>query len=346
MSLEEKGINGIKRSEYVPPESVLGGEVRFEELPEGIRFYIKDQKVDLSTKRVEINLWQLVDEGGKKLNKEHCERFYNAPPDETYIALNYGPGDYVWIAKWVTFDGQHRGVQSETIPISKKWQARYEAYQRKQREADAAGFSSQAPSPAVPVAPQNSLTELLAVMEKAEDRAFNRMEQMSRIMGGNRDVTTPNQVLADAYKGATDMMLGAAKSNLEMLNSVKKKNIKELEREDDDLEDGDPEDGEEVALAGPPVPAFLAPFMPSLKGWLETLFKGGPIGAAAKTLIMSSEEFKAIAGDPEKKNQAIACFEGAFGREKTERAMKILLGEDVPEKTAKTAKTKTKGKGK
>jgi hypothetical protein len=100
------------------------------------------------------------------------------------------------------------------------------------------------------------------------------------------------------------------------------------------------DEGEEVEEMGAPadltanMPAWLKPFLPQIETWLGTLLGGGPMGAAVKTLIISSDQWKEIFEDQEKFGTAVAAMEQKFGSERTEKAMNILLNR----------KPKTKGK--
>jgi hypothetical protein len=336
INIPDEGISGFKKSDYVSPEKVLGPDVRIEELPDGIRFYLKGQVVNLGEKRIVVNLYEMMREpDGLKLRREHLEKFNNRIPDDEEISLKYGPSEegYIWIAKWRDIGGAEMGVMSETIRVSEKWRGRFEEHQRKSKglAADSAQSLPLAHIPAVPQAPALGPMEIINMMNAGEDRAFRNMERMAAIFKGNHQ-DVPSSVMEKAYESAGAIMQKAMESNLQMGKAVDKVIKRNMEPVEDE--------GEEVEEMGAPadltanMPAWLKPFLPQIETWLGTLLGGGPMGAAVKTLIISSDQWKEIFEDQEKFGTAVAAMEQKFGSERTEKAMNILLNR----------KPKTKGK--
>lgn len=322
-AIPEEGIMGFKRGDFTTPDKVLGQDVRIDELPEGIRFFIRGQAINLNEKRIVVNLYELVrEDGGAKLRKDFVEKFINRIPDEEEIALKYGPSEegYMWIAKWRSPAGDEKGVMSDTIRVSEKWRARHEEAQRKARGADTLPAS---PSPAAPASGFGPL-EMMKLLQEGEDRAFRNMERMAAVFRGHRE-ESPAAVLKEAYEGATMIMQKAVETNLDMAKRVQKVSARRMEEDGEGGDDG--QAGAQYAEPDPMegVPAFIRPFLPQLETWLGTLIGGGPMGAAVKTLILSSEQWKEIFGDKEKFGLAVAAMEQHFGSERTQKAMDILL---------------------
>lgn len=322
----DKGVQGFKKADFKEADEVLGADVRIEELPDGIRFFLKGQAVDLKTKRVSCNLYELKDDGDLKFKRVHLEKFNNRIPEEEEIALKYGPGSYIWIAKWLDVTGEQKGIMSEPIEISEKWRARYVEHNTQKAARGEAGLPPAAPAPAALPA-SASLSDpliMLKLIQEGEDRALRNMKLMADILkGGQAD--NPASILKEAYQGAADMMQQAVKTNLDMAKSVREaaqSSIIDDGKGDDQVDD---ETGEQGADAMPPIPAWLAPFLPQLKAGLDKLLGGGPAASAVKTLILSSDEWKTIFGDKEKFGQAIAAMEANFGGERTQKALDILL---------------------
>jgi hypothetical protein len=326
--IQNEGIAGFKKGDFVEPDQVMGPDCRIESLPDGIRFFIRGQAINVGQQRIVCNLYELVREGdGLKLRREHLEKFLNRLPDEEEIALRYGPSEegYIWIAKWSDLAGKEKGIMSDTIRVSEKWRARYEAAQRKAAGEPSPGETRAAPVP-VPAASQGiGPMDLLKLMEAGEDRAFRNMERMAMIMKGGAS-QAPESVMAKAYEAAGAIMEKALNSNLEMGRKVGKVIQRGMEPERDD---GEGEDQGDQGAAGTGVmdhiPAFLRPFIPQLEQWLGTLIGGGPMAAAAKTLIINSEQWKSIFTDPEKWGQTVAAMEQHFGSEQTQKAIDVLL---------------------
>lgn len=326
------GIMGFTEKDFVSPEKMFGADVRLEELPEGIRFFIKGQTLATGKKEIIVNLYELTRESdGLKFRRMHLERFINRIPEEEEIALKYGPNadGYLWIAKWKKDDtGEDTGVASDTIRISSKWQARHEAYTRMQAtKAEAAAAPAASVSPVVSAAPSAwGPLEIMELINKGEDRAFRNMERMAAVLKGSQS-DVPANVMEKAYESAGAIMQKAMESNLEMGRKVGKVIQREMDppKEQDDDDDGG---GEGMPGTGDPLahlPAWLQPFIPKIETWLGTLLGGGPMGAAVKTLIISSEQWKEIFSDKDKFGQAVEAMRSHFGDEQTEKAMGILL---------------------
>jgi hypothetical protein len=334
-----EGIAGFKLSDYVTAEKVLGGEIRIEELPEGIKFFIKGQQVDLGTKQIEVNLYELVDDEGVKLKRMHLEKFRNRIPEEEEIALKYGPnkGGYIWIAKWrKNATSEDTGVMSDTIRISEKWLSRHQAYQ-KQLALDAKRQSEEANPPApvalasAPVVASFGPLEMMRFMQEGEDRAIRNMERMA-IMFKTDHSAIPSAVMERAYESAGSIMQKAMESNLEMGRKVGKM----VQREMDPPE---PEEEQEVVQESQGVlPAWLQPFLPQIENWIGTLLGGGPMGAAVKTLILSSEQWKEIFNDKEKFGVAVQAMREHFGDDKAQKAIDMLMGVKKPNNQKKAGK--------
>jgi hypothetical protein len=164
---------------------------------------------------------------------------------------------------------------------------------------------------------------MMKLMLEGEDRAFRNMERMSTIFKGANG-QMPEAVMVKAYEAAGSIMERAMESNLAMGKRVSKV----VERR---IEDGEELDGAAESPGAPAadpmeaIPAFLRPFIPQLETWLGTLLGGGPMGAAVKSLIVSSEQWAEIFNDQEKFGQAVAAMEHKFGSDKTQKAMDILL---------------------
>ena len=329
--MNTEGLTGFQKKDFVSPDAVLGSDVRIEELPDGIRFYLKGQAVNLAEKRIVVRLYEKFQvDGGIKLRMDFLEKFINRIPEEDEIALKYGPNDkeagsegYTWIAKWRDPAGE-KGIVSETIIISEKWRARFEAAQRK-----AQGLPDSLPAPAsavpVPSAPAAfGPLEMMKLLQEGEDRAFRNMERMAGIFKGANG-QAPESVMVKAYEAAGSIMERAMESNLAMGRKVSK--VVERRMEDEDGAGAGDGDGAPAAASDPMegIPAFIRPFLPQLETWLGTLIGGGPMGAAVRTLILSSEQWKEIFGDSEKFGLAVAAMEQHFGTEKTQKAMDILL---------------------
>lgn len=329
----EQQIQGIKPNEYVSADKVLSSDMGVGDLPEGVKYYIKDKKINLTNKRMVVRLYELIsEEGGIKLRRDYLENFGNRIPDEEEIALSYGPtkpGEegYMWIGKWKDDLGEEKGIISEVIRISEKWRARYEAHQRKLK-ADSQPAPIAAPAPVT--AGTFTALDMLAFMEKGEEKALRSMERMAAIMQTGKQ-EMPSAVMEKAYDAAGRFMEKSLESNFRMSAAtteiVKSKLQDDLE---DDDEDDAPEQGEnelQPAQSNPMegLPSWIQPFIPQVEKWLGTLLGGGLVGNAAKTIIQSSDDWKQIIADPSKFNEAKTAMATYFGSDKTEAALNLLL---------------------
>jgi len=338
----DEGIEGFKKSNFVDAKTVLGQDVRIESLPDGIRFYLKGQAVNLAEKRIVVNLYELFREpDGLKLRKEHLEKYLNRIPEDEEIALNYGPSDegYIWIAKWRDIAGDEMGIMSEAVRVSEKWRVRYEEHQLKKTKAPA---MAQAPALALAPAPASNWgpMEVLKIMQEGEDRAFRNMEKMAGIFAGTRQ-EMPASVLEKAYESAGKIMERALDSNMAMgkkVNALLADNLNPAPASDDDDDDLDPESENQVSQVNGPLdsmPAWMKPFLPVVEQWIGTLLGGGVAGQAVKTLIVSSDQYKAIFQDKEKFSVAVEAMQEHFGPEKANRAIEILMGKKSAKKAGK-----------
>lgn len=320
----DKGIQGFKRSEFAAatPEKVFGtNEVSMEDLPGGVRLYLREKAVDLGTKKVLVNVYRLVDDGGTKIKRVWVGRMKaNRKPEDEEIAEQFGGGSYVWILKWNAPDGQECGIISEPIEIDMETgRAAHEAYRRRQgAESAPAAMPAAAPAPAAQASGfSGDAAALLKIMDAAEERTLARMERIAAMFQG-RQGDTPAEILKSAYQGASDMMQAAVKTNLDMAKSVSK--ARELIPAP-----AAPAPEPEPEPEGPSLPAWLEPFMPQIEKGLEKLLGGGPAASAVKTLILSSDEWREMFNDPEKWGQFVSAAEMNFGSDRTRRALDILL---------------------
>jgi hypothetical protein len=324
---EEKGIQGFKKSEFATatPERVFGSaDVRIEDLPQGVRLYLREKSVDLGSKKVLVNVYRLLDDGGLKNKRIWVGRMKaNRKPEDEEIAEQFGGGSYIWILKWTAPDGQECGIVSETIEIDEEFgRAAHEGWKRRQVGADSTPVGLPAAVPAAPPAVAGGLdmVGMLKLLEAAEEKSLARFERMAAIFQGGRS-DTPAEVLQSAYKGASEMMQKAVETNLSMAKAVNRQN--QLALTSGDPEPAEPAGGAEPA--GPQMPAWLEPFMPHIEKGIGKLLEGGPMGNAVKTLILSSEEWQEIFQDKDKFGQAVAAMESNFGSDRTRRALDILL---------------------
>ena len=314
----EEGINiqGVKKSEFKSAKEVLGGDFQIEELPEGVRLYLKDKAFDIGTKKLVVNIYRLIDDGGLKNKKAWVGKIQNRKPDESEIAEQYGPGEYIWIGKWLSIDGQERGVVSDVILISEDSRAAFEAYHSKQKN-----LALEKPAAPVP-APAFGVVEILKMMDAADEKALARMERITAMMNVGRSESA-GDVLAKAYQAASEMMQKSVQTNLDMVKSVNKAN--QLSLTNPASNDSAPSNEKDDTNDSPGLPAWLAPFMPHISAGLGKLLEGGPMAHAVKTLILTSDEWKTVFNDPEKWGQAVAAMETQFGDERTAKALDILL---------------------
>lgn len=333
---EDKGITGFKQSEFAAatPDRVFGADdVRTEELPDGVRLYLKEKAIDLGTKKVVSNVYRIIDDGGSKNKRVWVGKIPNRKPEEDEMADMFGGGQYIWIMKWVGKDMQERGIVSDIITIDSEFgDAAHAAWKRKQSAPAVAAPSLSVAAPAPAPAFGGDAAVLLQIMEAAEERTFARIERIAGLFSGNRS-ETPADVLKSAYQGASDMMRQAVETNYTMAKSVNRANQLAVQKA---------EEGDTSALQpGADMPGWLQAFMPHIEKGLGKLLDAGPVmQGAMKTLIISSDEWAQIMSDPEKQGQAIAAIERTFGSEKTRRALNILFDRKAEDEVAPTGKPK------
>jgi hypothetical protein len=343
---EGAGIQGFKKSDFVAPEQVLGEGFSADDLPPGVRGYIRERAAWPKQLAQSIaRVYRLESDGGIKEKKVYVGKILNRLPEEDEIAEQFGPGSYIWIMKFPAADGKEAGLMSDRIEIDEEQgRAAHQAWKRRQGTAESTPAASPAAAPApFPVASQMGAADILQIMVQAEDRAWARMERMAAIMKSDRP-DNPADVLKTAYEGASAMMQKAVETNLGMVKAVQDRGKKEMQRELSDADDQAGEgDGEEEA-AIPGVPEWLAPFIPQIKPWLEKLLSGGPAGAAVKTLILSSDQWREVFQDKDKWEQAVGAMRLEFGEERTERALNILLNRRPPAPPPRPPAPPTRGK--
>lgn len=341
--MANESIQGFKKSEFqnATPDRVFGEDsgVQIENLPDGIRLYLKEKAIDLGTKILLVNVYRLEEDGGLKQKKVWVGKINNHKPEPDEIAELFGGGEFIWIAKWESTSGQERGIISDVIRIDETLGRAAQAARTRKLNQPGTDSIPVAASVPIPSQPQNSgMNDPLAIiriMDAAEEKALTRFERMAAIFAGGK-TETPTAVLEQAYKGATNIMQQAVEANLAMSKSVNKKNIESLNPpEDDDKDDGEAD----AAKDGPALPPWLAAFMPQIESGLGRLLNGGPVASAVKTLVLSSDEWREIFNDKDKWGQAVAAMEAQFGSERTTKALDVLLNR-------RKVAEKAKGKGK
>ena len=325
-----EGLIGYKKEDFVDPKLVLGDHAGID-LPADIKFFLKRGKNPSGGIEKKVALYELIrEEGGLKLRLSHVGSYLNRIPDEDEIALNFGPSaeGYKWIAKWLNGNGDEVGMQSETIIISEKWRARYEANQRalktKASEEIAAANAPVAVVHSPAAAAAFGPMEMLAFIREGEERAVKMMERLSVVL---KNTEGPSSVMEKAYDAVGRFLEKGMESNMLIARKVAE-NAKDLIDRSLDEDDEDEKEEAETALpAGPSsgMPAWLEPFMPKIQDGLAHLLGGGPVGAAVKTLIVTSDDWKKIFNDKEKFGEAVEAMKMQFGEEKTEKALNILL---------------------
>ncbi len=351
---EGDAVSGLKKSDYVAASEVLGPDFRLEEIPDGVRFYVKGQRVDLANKRILVNLYELRRvEGGLKLRRDHLEKFINKIPDEDYIALEYGPcapdvEGYSWMAKWNDTNGNEKGVLSETIFISERWRDRHEAHKRaKALQAGipvpaAGGVPGASPAPAA-AGPSSDFQSMMTLIQQGEDRAIRNMERMAAVIKGSQN-ETPSEAMVKMSEAMGRVFEKTVESQLATVKKVGEQTTRAIEKlkdedDDDDDDDDNGEGGVQATEVKTGLPGWLIPFMPKIEQGLSHLLGGGAVAAGVKALIVTSDEWKQIFADPEKWGQAVAAMQEKYGQEKTQKALDILLSRR-PDKT--TGKKKGK----
>lgn len=343
---DEKGIQGFKKAEFVNPERVFGEGFQADDLPDGVRAYMREKALNLGGRRAIVNAYRVVDTGGLKLRRKWAARMDdNRVPEDYEIAERCGPGQFIWIMKFEGVDGKDQGIMSDTIDIDEdSGRAMHEAWKRRQASTD----STPVAPAAVPAASVSNpmgfgMESILKIMAATEEKTLATMERMMAMANSNKS-ETPADVLKGVYEGANAMMQKAVETNLQMVNQVRKSQSEVLAREAEAIApkaDPEDEDGAEGG-DGPQVPEFIKPFMPMLEKGLAKLLGGGPQGALTKALILSDDEFQSIFSNPDKWGQLVAYLERTHGSEKTKAAMDILLNR----RDVAAGKSAKKGKGK
>lgn len=340
----DRPIQGFKNKEFAtdrPEEVFESSEIRVEDLPEGVRLFLRGKAVDLATKKLTVRIYRLKNEGGVKDLRESVGILINRFPEEEDVGEMYGPGRYIAIGKWKSATGVERGIITEPMLIGEDWRPAHEAWKRAQSGAPAAGLPA-VPAAAPAASPLGNVEGILRIMAAAEEKSLATFERIAAIMGGSRQ-ESPVEVLKTAYQGANQMIMDSVKQVQDMAKSVKDKAKADLR---DDQGGDDDDDQEEGAAAGSdPMPDWVNAFMPQIKQWLGTLLGGGPMGNAVKTIVLGSEQWQEIFRDKDKWGVAVAAMEAEFGTEQTAAALKVLLNKREP-KGAPAPAVPSKGKGK
>lgn len=318
----ERGLQGFKQSEFLgaTPEKVFGSDVRLEELPDGVRLFLREKRIDLSGKKVVVNVYRIVNDGGLKDRRVWVCKFDNRKPEDHEIAERCGGGSFIWMMKWLGVDSQERGILSEQIEIDEELgRAIHEEWKRRNVAPVGSPPSGSIAAPA-PSA-QTDMLAFMQMMDRAEEKTLARIERIAGIFRGNQNENA-GTVLQEAYKGANEMMMKAVQTNIQMAKASASA-VQEQMRQatlpapiDED---------EELPPEGPKMPSWLEPFFPYIESGLSKLLQGGPVAAAVKTMILSSEQWKEIFNDPEKWGQAVAAMEQHFGSDQTKKALDMLL---------------------
>jgi hypothetical protein len=334
-------IQGIKQAEYVEAEKALGHKP--DELPDGIKFYIRGIPLDIPGTRVVVTIYRVVD-GGTKKRKIAVGKMENRPPEDHEIGEWYGPGDYVWIGKWYKKDdsgiqGEPRQMLSEVINIGPEWLAAHMEYRTRQESEMRVRFAGSAPVPVPVAAPAPAPSMGIGGLTEELGGAFMLLEKLANIaksMAG----PSPVELMTKSFEAFSRMGTEMLKSNMDMARTAGER-IRQIELDppDDDDDDDPPAP---TSTDEPKIPEWLAPFWPYAKTFMGKIIGGGPEGAAAKTLLLSSDEFKTIFTDPEKWGQAVSALEMIHGTENTKKALDILLSKREPGAVAKGKKSKRK----
>ncbi len=318
----ERGLQGFKQSEFLgaTPEKVFGSDVRLEELPDGVRLFLREKRVDINGKKVVVNVYKVVNDGGLKDKRVWVCKFENRKPEDHEIAERCGGGEFIWIMKWIGADGQERGILSERIDID---EALGRATQEEWKRRNTAPAGSPPPGSVAAPAPSNQLDMMgiLQIMDRAEEKTLARIERIAGIFRGNQNESA-GAVLQEAYKGANEMMMKAVETNIKMAKASATAVQEQMRQASLPVAT---EEDEELPPEGPKMPSWLEPFFPYIEQGLSKLLQGGPVAAAVKTMILSSEQWKEIFNDPEKWGQAVAAMEQHFGSEHTKKALDMLL---------------------
>lgn len=348
---DEKMIQGFKREDFrnATPDRVFGegAGVTAEAIPEGVRLFLKNKSVDLDTKTLIVRVYRIFDAGGLKERKELAAKVENVIPEEEHIAEMCGPGSYIRIARWKTPSGVEGGIMTDPIYIGEDWRPVHEAWKRKQAGGPDSIPATPASVPQAAASPLGSIESILALMAASEQKTLTMVERIMALSHNSKQSDAPADVLAQAYKGANEMIMSSVRMAQGMAKTVVDKTREDLER-NEGIDDDDDDEGAEAGGASDPTPDWLKPFMPKVKEYLGTLLAGGPMGSAVKTLIVSSEQWKEIFSDPEKFAEATTAMEAEFGSERTAAALDVLLNRRKKKPAAPAAppaKSSKKGKG-
>lgn len=335
--MADEGIIGMKKSDYRDPSEVVGGPVNENDFPGDIKFFLKHKKNPVGGIQKRVELYELIRvDGGLKLRLEHLETFTNRIPMNEEIALNYGPSPegYKWLAKWLDRNNDEVGVESETIMVSEKWRDRYEAFQREKKAKSAAPVAVAVPAVSTGM---STAMEMIALINQGRREALEDMERMSRVL---KDSGGPASVMERAYEAVGKFMEKTMESNMMIAKRVAENARESIER-DGQVDDDEEEELPAAAEAAKPADGFgemLKLFMPKIQEGLSHLLGGGPVGAAVKTLIVTSDQWKEIFADKEKFSQATEAMRLQFGEEKTNKALDILLSRRAEKKSGKVKK--------
>lgn len=340
--MAEEGIVGVKKSEYRDPAEILGAPLSEGDLPSDVKFFLKQKKSAPGGVQKVVTLYELIREpGALKLRMDPLEKYQNRIPEDTEVALEFGPSPegYKWIAKWEDDRGNIVGVESDIIRVSEKWRERHDAHKRRRKtEAESSAMPAAVSAPAGAPAQGMSARDLLELMNAGRRSALEDMERMASLMKATQS-ETPASVMEKMWDSMGGVMEKFMESQMSIVKRVKESSLKAMDRADAELDGDEGDDEAEAAAAaegGPAsgIPAFLEPFLPKIQEYLGTLLGGGPVGAAVKTVILSTKEWKEIFADKEKFGQAQEAMISEFGEDKTRKALDILLNRR-PEKKAR-----------
>lgn len=322
-------VQGLKASEIKPVREVLGDDFPAEELPAGVRAYIKEKaKIFPEGQALDVYVYEYENgstTGIKKLVGKLKDR--TTCPEDDEIAENFGPGVYFWIVKWPTRRGQDSGILSDLVRVSEKARPLYEAFHaRKGAEAARASVPVMLASAPVPAAGNGfSFSDLMKLQADAEEKVLGRMERMAAMF---KTQAQPADIMADAYRASNQMIKEGFENNLAMRKTVMAEAKAVIKQKEGEGEDGEPEDSDSVG-------ALVKSMIPKIRPFLDQLLGGGPVGSAVKTIVLGTDEWKEIFRDKEKFGVAVAAMEQEFGSDKTQSALDILLNRRVEKKKSR-----------
>lgn len=315
-------IKGLKKSDFKGPDEFFGEGKAPDNLPESIRLYIRGKQVDMRGKDLRINVYRLVAGLGTKERKDWVGEVQGPNvPDDRDIALRFGPGRYVWIAKWMDPVDGEKGLVSDEVHVAEDAREAHLAWKAQNAGISAPGVPGKEAAMISPAA--GALNDPLAVLrlvQLGEDRALDNLERMQKILAGR-----PSQAIegpqADAHKKAMRIIDEALEYKAKAIEAAKP---------------APPAKEEEV------IPPFLKPFMPLIEKNLDKLLGGGAVAEGIKEVVLSTEEFAAIMANPQQMEEMMKALQLRFGPEKAERALRALL-DDSP-KADETFLEKAAGK--